>query len=153
MELTFSEAAKGVNKELNVNIDDECPRCDGKGSEPGTKVSQCHYCNGTGMVSFWSCGAVWAFQALMFPCPIRAVSVSHYTVYYCLCFHLQESVNTGPFMMRTTCRRCGGKGSIINTPCALCRGSGQTKKRQTVTVPVPAGRFSSWNLTTKGLKN
>uniref|UniRef100_A0A3Q3WCJ8 DnaJ homolog subfamily A member 3, mitochondrial n=1 Tax=Mola mola TaxID=94237 RepID=A0A3Q3WCJ8_MOLML len=99
MELTFSEAAKGANKELSVNIDDTCPRCNGGGSEPGTKVSQCHYCNGTGM----------------------------------------ESINTGPFMMRSTCRRCGGKGSIVNTPCALCRGSGQTKKRQTVTVPVPAG--------------
>ncbi|XP_039670048.1 dnaJ homolog subfamily A member 3, mitochondrial-like isoform X1 [Perca fluviatilis] len=99
MELTFSEAAKGANKELSVNIEDACPRCDGRGNEPGTKVSQCHYCNGTGM----------------------------------------ESINTGPFMMRTACRRCGGKGSIINTHCALCRGSGQTKKRQTVTVPVPAG--------------
>ncbi|KAM6940280.1 dnaJ homolog subfamily A member 3, mitochondrial-like [Xenentodon cancila] len=99
MELTFSEAAKGANKELTVNIDDVCLRCDGKGNEPGTRVSQCHYCNGTGM----------------------------------------ESINTGPFMMRSTCRRCGGKGSIINTPCALCQGSGQTKKRQTVTVPVPAG--------------
>ncbi|KAG7222539.1 hypothetical protein INR49_031654 [Caranx melampygus] len=99
MELTFAEAAKGANKELSVNIEDACPRCHGKGSEPGTKVSQCHYCNGTGM----------------------------------------ESINTGPFMMRSTCRRCGGKGSIITTPCALCRGSGQTKRRQTVTVPVPAG--------------
>ncbi|KAM4584731.1 dnaJ homolog subfamily A member 3, mitochondrial-like [Odontesthes bonariensis] len=99
MELTFSEAAKGVNKELSVNIDDNCPRCGGKGNEPGTKVSQCHYCNGTGM----------------------------------------ETINTGPFMMRTACRRCGGKGSIIITPCAVCRGSGQTKKRQTVAVPVPAG--------------
>uniref|UniRef100_A0A665TD33 DnaJ homolog subfamily A member 3, mitochondrial n=1 Tax=Echeneis naucrates TaxID=173247 RepID=A0A665TD33_ECHNA len=99
MELTFTEAAKGANKQLNVNINDTCPRCDGKGSEPGTKVSLCHYCNGTGM----------------------------------------ESINTGPFMMRSTCRRCGGKGSIIITPCTLCRGSGQTKKRQTVTVPVPAG--------------
>lgn len=52
MELTFSEAAKGVNKELNVNIDDVCPRCNGNGSEPGTKVSPCHYCNSSGMVSF-----------------------------------------------------------------------------------------------------
>lgn len=52
MELTFSEAAKGVNKELNVNIDDACQRCGGRGNEPGTKVSHCHYCNGTGMVSF-----------------------------------------------------------------------------------------------------
>ncbi|KAK2817372.1 hypothetical protein Q5P01_025563 [Channa striata] len=99
MELTFSEAAKGVNKELSINIEDDCPRCDGKGNEPGTKVSHCHYCNGTGM----------------------------------------EVINTGPFMMRTTCRRCSGTGSIITTPCALCRGSRQTKKRQTVTVPVPAG--------------
>ncbi|KAK9540961.1 hypothetical protein VZT92_003376 [Zoarces viviparus] len=99
MELTFSEAAKGANKELSVNIDDACQRCDGRGNEPGTKVSHCHYCNGTGM----------------------------------------ESVNTGPFMMRTACRRCGGKGSLINTACAVCRGSGQTKKRQTVTVPVPSG--------------
>uniref|UniRef100_A0A1A8DCY1 DnaJ homolog subfamily A member 3, mitochondrial n=1 Tax=Nothobranchius kadleci TaxID=1051664 RepID=A0A1A8DCY1_NOTKA len=99
MELTFSEAAKGANKELSVNIDDVCPRCRGKASEPGTKVSQCHYCKGTGT----------------------------------------ETINTGPFMMRATCRRCGGKGSIISTPCALCRGSGQIKKRQWVTVPVPAG--------------
>ncbi|XP_078137987.1 dnaJ homolog subfamily A member 3, mitochondrial-like [Centroberyx gerrardi] len=99
MELTFAQAAKGVSKEMTVNIDDACQRCDGKGSEPGTKVSHCHYCNGTGM----------------------------------------ESINTGPFMMRSSCRRCGGRGSIITTPCALCRGSGQTKQRQTVTVPVPAG--------------
>nr|XP_040041457.1 dnaJ homolog subfamily A member 3, mitochondrial-like isoform X2 [Gasterosteus aculeatus aculeatus] len=99
MELSFSEAAKGASKELSVNMEDTCPRCDGRGNEPGTKVSHCHYCNGTGM----------------------------------------ETVNTGPFMMRTGCRRCGGKGSITNTVCALCRGSGQMKKRQTLTVPVPPG--------------
>ncbi|XP_057698946.1 dnaJ homolog subfamily A member 3, mitochondrial-like isoform X2 [Corythoichthys intestinalis] len=51
MELTFAEAAKGVNKPLSVNLEDACPRCNGKGSEPGTKVSHCHYCNGTGMES------------------------------------------------------------------------------------------------------
>uniref|UniRef100_A0A3P9J3A7 DnaJ homolog subfamily A member 3, mitochondrial n=1 Tax=Oryzias latipes TaxID=8090 RepID=A0A3P9J3A7_ORYLA len=51
MELTFTEAAKGANKELSVNIEDNCPRCDGKGNEPGTKVSLCHFCNGTGMES------------------------------------------------------------------------------------------------------
>ncbi|CAL8331531.1 unnamed protein product [Merluccius merluccius] len=49
MELTFTQAAKGVNKEMTVNLDDACQRCDGKGSEPGTKVSHCNYCNGTGM--------------------------------------------------------------------------------------------------------
>ncbi|NWX20844.1 DNJA3 protein, partial [Aegotheles bennettii] len=49
MELTFTQAAKGVNKEIVVNINDSCERCDGKGHEPGTKVQRCHYCNGTGM--------------------------------------------------------------------------------------------------------
>ncbi|KAL2086922.1 hypothetical protein ACEWY4_017981 [Coilia grayii] len=99
MELTFTQAAKGVNKEITVNIEDTCPRCDGKGNDPGTKVQHCHYCNGTGM----------------------------------------ESVSTGPFMMRSTCRRCGGRGSIIITPCIVCRGRGQTKQKHTVMVPVPAG--------------
>ncbi|XP_056442797.1 dnaJ homolog subfamily A member 3, mitochondrial-like isoform X1 [Gadus chalcogrammus] len=99
MELTFAQAAKGVIKEMTVNIDDACQRCEGKGSEPGTKVSKCNYCSGTGM----------------------------------------ETVSTGPFMMRSACRRCGGRGSIMTTPCVLCRGSGQTKQRQTVKVPVPAG--------------
>lgn len=51
MELTFTQAAKGVNKEIVVNIQDSCVRCDGKGHEPGTKAQRCHYCNGTGMVS------------------------------------------------------------------------------------------------------
>lgn len=50
MELTFTQAAKGVNKEISVNIDTVCQRCDGKGHEPGTKVQHCNYCNGSGMV-------------------------------------------------------------------------------------------------------
>uniref|UniRef100_A0A4W4EMC8 DnaJ homolog subfamily A member 3, mitochondrial n=1 Tax=Electrophorus electricus TaxID=8005 RepID=A0A4W4EMC8_ELEEL len=99
MELTFTQAAKGENKEITVNLEDSCPRCKGKGHEPGTKVMHCHYCGGTGM----------------------------------------ESINTGPFTMRSTCRRCGGQGSIMIMPCVMCRGTGQTKQRQTVMVPVPAG--------------
>ena len=51
MELTFTQAAKGVNKEITVNMDASCQRCDGKGHEPGTKVQHCHHCNGSGMVS------------------------------------------------------------------------------------------------------
>uniref|UniRef100_A0A8D0F959 DnaJ heat shock protein family (Hsp40) member A3 n=1 Tax=Strix occidentalis caurina TaxID=311401 RepID=A0A8D0F959_STROC len=51
----------------------------------------------------------------------------------------EETINTGPFVMRSTCRRCGGRGSIITTPCVVCRGTGQTKQKKTVMVPVPAG--------------
>ncbi|XP_029432399.1 dnaJ homolog subfamily A member 3, mitochondrial isoform X2 [Rhinatrema bivittatum] len=99
MELTFNQAAKGVNKEISVNISDTCQRCNGKGHEPGTKVQHCHYCSGTGM----------------------------------------ETINTGPFVMRSTCRRCGGRGSVITTPCIMCRGTGQVKQKKSVMVPVPAG--------------
>uniref|UniRef100_A0A3B3QTY4 DnaJ homolog subfamily A member 3, mitochondrial n=1 Tax=Paramormyrops kingsleyae TaxID=1676925 RepID=A0A3B3QTY4_9TELE len=99
MELTFMQAAKGVTKEISVNLEDTCQRCHGKGNEPGTKIQHCHYCNGTGM----------------------------------------ETINTGPFVMRSSCRRCSGRGSIVTTPCIVCRGAGETKQRQAVTVPVPAG--------------
>uniref|UniRef100_A0A8C7VAY8 DnaJ homolog subfamily A member 3, mitochondrial n=1 Tax=Oncorhynchus mykiss TaxID=8022 RepID=A0A8C7VAY8_ONCMY len=99
MELTFTQAAKGVNKEMAFNTEASCQRCDGKGSEPGTKVVHCHYCNGSGM----------------------------------------ETVNTGPFVMRSTCRRCNGKGTVISTPCNSCHGTGQTRQKKTVMVPVPAG--------------
>lgn len=60
----------------------------------------------------------------------------------------QETVNTGPFVMRSTCRRCGGKGTVISNPCHTCRGTGQTKQRKTVTVPVPAGPFTTAILNT-----
>ncbi|XP_040295390.1 dnaJ homolog subfamily A member 3, mitochondrial isoform X1 [Bufo bufo] len=99
MDLTFNQAAKGVNKEMSFSITDTCERCHGKGNEPGTKLQHCHYCNGTGM----------------------------------------ETINTGPFVMRSTCRRCGGRGTTMTNPCLSCRGSGQTKQKKSVTVPVPAG--------------
>uniref|UniRef100_A0A8C2HVP1 DnaJ homolog subfamily A member 3, mitochondrial n=1 Tax=Cyprinus carpio TaxID=7962 RepID=A0A8C2HVP1_CYPCA len=49
MELTFAQAAKGVNKEMTVHIEDTCQRCGGRGHEPGSKVQHCGSCNGTGM--------------------------------------------------------------------------------------------------------
>ena len=36
MKLTFLEAAKGVDKELNIKIMDTCESCRGTGSQPGT---------------------------------------------------------------------------------------------------------------------
>uniref|UniRef100_A0A8C5BAH1 DnaJ heat shock protein family (Hsp40) member A3 n=1 Tax=Gadus morhua TaxID=8049 RepID=A0A8C5BAH1_GADMO len=49
MELTFTQAAKGVNKEITINMEASCQRCEGKGHEPGTKVQHCQHCNGSGM--------------------------------------------------------------------------------------------------------
>ncbi|XP_026483250.2 protein tumorous imaginal discs, mitochondrial-like isoform X1 [Vanessa tameamea] len=50
--LRFTEAARGVNKDINVNVVDTCPKCMGSRSEPGTKAIKCTYCNGTGMETF-----------------------------------------------------------------------------------------------------
>ncbi|KAI9553965.1 hypothetical protein GHT06_019236 [Daphnia sinensis] len=99
MNLTFAQAAKGINKEINLNVVDTCPKCRGSRSEPGTKAVKCPYCNGTGM----------------------------------------ETISTGPFIMRSTCRRCMGSRMHISNPCIECEGKGSTVQRKKVTVPVPAG--------------
>ncbi|KAK4887670.1 hypothetical protein RN001_003941 [Aquatica leii] len=46
--LTFTQAARGVNKEININVVDTCPKCNGSRCEHGTKPIRCTYCNGTG---------------------------------------------------------------------------------------------------------
>jgi len=99
MKISFLEAAQGVEKEISVNIMDNCQTCRGSGNEPGTSTEKCVQCSGTGM----------------------------------------ETVTTGPFMMRSTCRRCHGKGFANRHPCKECGGVGQTKQRHKVRVPVPAG--------------
>lgn len=99
MDLSFAQAARGVNKDINVNVVDTCPKCNGSKCEPGTKPGRCQYCNGTGM----------------------------------------ETISTGPFVMRSTCRYCQGTRQYIKYPCGECEGKGQTVQRKKVTVPVPAG--------------
>ena len=49
MNLTFSQAARGINKEVQLNVIDTCLKCRGSRCEPGTKAVKCQYCNGTGM--------------------------------------------------------------------------------------------------------
>ncbi|GAV02385.1 hypothetical protein RvY_12958 [Ramazzottius varieornatus] len=99
MDLTFTQAARGVNKDVRINITDTCPKCNGSKCEPGTKPTKCPSCNGSGM----------------------------------------ETISTGPFVMRSTCRQCRGTRVFIKNPCIDCEGKGKTVQRKTVTVPVPAG--------------
>jgi len=41
--------------------------------------------------------------------------------------------------VRTTCRRCGGRGETWSDPCAVCTGSGTEVLRHKVNVCVPGG--------------
>lgn len=99
MSISFAQAARGVNKDIDINVVDTCLKCRGSRCEPGTKPGKCQYCNGTGM----------------------------------------ETISTGPFVMRSTCRYCQGTRVYIKYPCTECDGKGQTVQRRRVTVPVPAG--------------
>jgi DnaJ family protein A protein 3 len=51
VKLTFTQAARGTNKDLTVNVVDTCPKCQGSRCELGTKATRCTHCDGTGMES------------------------------------------------------------------------------------------------------
>ena len=99
LQLSFQQAARGINKEVSVNLQETCSRCGGSRAEPGTTPEQCPVCRGTGM----------------------------------------ETMNSGPFVMRTTCRRCQGARRLNRHPCSECSGTGRQRRRQRIVIPVPAG--------------
>lgn len=52
MQLTFEEAAFGVEKEISINRHENCSTCGGSGAKPGTSPETCKHCNGTGQVQY-----------------------------------------------------------------------------------------------------
>jgi molecular chaperone DnaJ len=45
----------------------------------------------------------------------------------------------GQFVQVTTCRTCGGRGMVINSPCPRCRGSGTVQEKRKIRIKVPPG--------------
>jgi molecular chaperone DnaJ len=45
----------------------------------------------------------------------------------------------GNIQQVVTCPKCGGRGKIPEKLCTVCRGSGTQRKRQTISLKVPAG--------------
>jgi len=50
LNLSFEEAVSGVEKEISIQKNDACPKCNGSGAEPGSKVVTCPKCHGTGQI-------------------------------------------------------------------------------------------------------
>lgn len=50
--ITFEEAVFGCEKEIELNLKDECTTCHGTGAKPGTSPETCPKCNGRGQVVF-----------------------------------------------------------------------------------------------------
>ena len=52
LEISFIEAALGVDKKIEVNRPAACTTCDGSGAKPGTPVHKCNVCQGRAQVKY-----------------------------------------------------------------------------------------------------
>ncbi len=52
VKVSLEEAARGCEKTVHYECTDICDRCTGSGGEPGTEVSSCSACSGSGRVRF-----------------------------------------------------------------------------------------------------
>ena len=50
--ITFDEAVFGTEKELDLNLKEECNTCHGSGAKPGTNPETCNKCGGRGQVVY-----------------------------------------------------------------------------------------------------
>ena len=52
---------------------------------------------------------------------------------------VQRQTPLGSFVSTSACDRCGGKGTIVETPCSSCSGRGKVRKTRSIKINVPAG--------------
>ena len=48
------------------------------------------------------------------------------------------------------CPQCGGEGEIVTNPCRTCGGTGVVRKKETVSVKIPAGIEAGMQITIRG---
>ena len=64
--------------------------------------------------------------------------------------HGQVVSQRGFFRMQQTCPQCDGQGSVLEKPCADCRGSGRVDKKSSITLKVPEGVSTGTRLRSGG---
>lgn len=52
---------------------------------------------------------------------------------------VQRQTPLGSFVSTSACDKCGGKGSVVETPCSTCAGRGKVRKSRKINVKIPAG--------------
>jgi molecular chaperone DnaJ len=117
LRLTLEEAARGIEKELEVPHYVACSTCKGTGARPGSSPVRCSTCNGSGQV------------------------------------RRNQRTMLGSFTQIVPCSACHGAGTVIQSPCADCKGSGREKKRHKVKVKIPTGIDSGYRLRVAGAGN
>jgi molecular chaperone DnaJ len=103
IELTFEEAVFGIDKTLNLTLDDECSHCKGTTVEPGYDLKTCDTCKGAGQQT--------RIMNTMF----------------------------GAIQQQVICETCHGRGKVPEKNCTVCHGKGTERKKQSITIKVPAG--------------
>lgn len=68
LEITFEEAAFGLEREISLYCDEQCPHCHGNGAEPGSKVETCPECHGSGEIRFTQ-NTMFGQMTNVRPCP------------------------------------------------------------------------------------
>ncbi len=68
LEITLEEAARGVEKEIEVPRTEKCDVCHGTGASPGTQARTCPRCNGAGKVQNMRKSS-FAMYVQVVPCP------------------------------------------------------------------------------------
>jgi molecular chaperone DnaJ len=63
--------------------------------------------------------------------------------------HMRRS-SFAMYVQVTACPTCRGKGTLIDSPCRNCRGTGLVKKRRNISVKVPAGIDDGYQLRLRG---
>ena len=48
--LPFKDVVFGKTREFDIQLDEECPKCHGKGIKEGSEVKECPHCYGSGMI-------------------------------------------------------------------------------------------------------
>lgn len=104
VEIPFDLAVSGGKTPIELKKEDICSVCGGTGAQPGTSVSACPDCGGTGMVSFGQGGF-----AVSRPCP--------------------RCLGRGKIISQP-CSQCGGRGQtfarkkiLINVPAGISSGA------------------------------
>ena len=94
VDITFEEAFLGIKKEITISRQETCDTCHGSGAKPGTSVTKCTICNGTGQVKQVQNTILGQMQTT------RTCSNCH---------------GTGE-IIKEPCEHCRGKGTIRKQP-------------------------------------
>jgi molecular chaperone DnaJ len=90
IDISFEEAAFGLEKEISISRNENCKTCDGSGSKPGTSPSVCTKCNGSGQIQYKQNTPFGQFV----------------NVKTCDACHGEGKIITNP------CTDCGGRGKV-----------------------------------------